>query len=381
MTVVELLAQIARRDNTRSEATLQADIRQLVLTAPLSLSAERRRHRGPGDPGRRPPADRYRGRQLPDRGQAGPRRRERPARCDRAARRLPDDPAERDRLPIRRHPHRRRRLAVRLSARGRGGRPAARGFGLQALADQAGPRVVSDLAGGRAGHGPGHPGDAAGDRAAAGGGKLGPRPRPRHAARALHAASRPSRRADEAAPLGPVADDRTRHPVRGQRRTLRRAHVPGEHGRDHRPCAGRLRSRVDRAGVAAERRQVRGERHRRRRRGRLLRLGRSRPRRRTVRPLAGPPRGPLPLAGGRRRRPQGALRVGHHGADPEASRRVLHARLARRADRLDHGRAAAGDNGSSIRRAAPGPSSSMRPGVTSPRPKRPVGPWRRHSPA
>ncbi len=40
MTVVELLAQIARRDNTRSEATLQADIRQLVLRAPLSLSAE-----------------------------------------------------------------------------------------------------------------------------------------------------------------------------------------------------------------------------------------------------------------------------------------------------------------------------------------------------
>ena len=40
MTVVELLAQIARRDNTRSEATLQADIRQLVLTAPLSLSDE-----------------------------------------------------------------------------------------------------------------------------------------------------------------------------------------------------------------------------------------------------------------------------------------------------------------------------------------------------
>src|SRR5947209_8499845 len=40
MTPVELLAQIARRDNTRSEATLQADIRQLVLTAPLSLSAE-----------------------------------------------------------------------------------------------------------------------------------------------------------------------------------------------------------------------------------------------------------------------------------------------------------------------------------------------------
>ena len=40
MTVVELLAQIARRDNTRSEATLQADIRQLVLMAPLSLSAK-----------------------------------------------------------------------------------------------------------------------------------------------------------------------------------------------------------------------------------------------------------------------------------------------------------------------------------------------------
>src|SRR5436189_3137025 len=40
MTVVELLAQIARRDPTRSEATLQADIRQLVLTAPLSLSAD-----------------------------------------------------------------------------------------------------------------------------------------------------------------------------------------------------------------------------------------------------------------------------------------------------------------------------------------------------
>src|SRR5262249_60059548 len=40
MTVVELVAQIARRDPTRSEATLQADIRQLVLTAPLSLKAE-----------------------------------------------------------------------------------------------------------------------------------------------------------------------------------------------------------------------------------------------------------------------------------------------------------------------------------------------------
>jgi hypothetical protein len=40
MTVAELLAQVARRDRKRSEATLQADIRQLVLTAPLSLSAE-----------------------------------------------------------------------------------------------------------------------------------------------------------------------------------------------------------------------------------------------------------------------------------------------------------------------------------------------------
>jgi len=38
MTVNELLAQIARRVKTRSEATLQADIRQLVLIAPLSLS-------------------------------------------------------------------------------------------------------------------------------------------------------------------------------------------------------------------------------------------------------------------------------------------------------------------------------------------------------
>lgn len=40
MAVAELLAQIARRDTSRSEATLQADIRQLVLTAPLSLAAE-----------------------------------------------------------------------------------------------------------------------------------------------------------------------------------------------------------------------------------------------------------------------------------------------------------------------------------------------------
>ena len=40
MTVAELLAQIAKRDNTRAEATLQADIRQLILTAPLSLSDE-----------------------------------------------------------------------------------------------------------------------------------------------------------------------------------------------------------------------------------------------------------------------------------------------------------------------------------------------------
>ncbi len=40
MIIDELLAQIARREPTRSEATLQADLRQLVLTAPLSLSAE-----------------------------------------------------------------------------------------------------------------------------------------------------------------------------------------------------------------------------------------------------------------------------------------------------------------------------------------------------
>ena len=40
MTLVELLARIARREPTRSVATLQADIRQLVLTAPLSLSAD-----------------------------------------------------------------------------------------------------------------------------------------------------------------------------------------------------------------------------------------------------------------------------------------------------------------------------------------------------
>ena len=38
MTIAELLAQIARRDQTRSEATLQADLQQLILTAPLSLS-------------------------------------------------------------------------------------------------------------------------------------------------------------------------------------------------------------------------------------------------------------------------------------------------------------------------------------------------------
>ncbi len=38
MTLVELLAQIAHLDKNRSEATLQADIRQLMLTAPLSLS-------------------------------------------------------------------------------------------------------------------------------------------------------------------------------------------------------------------------------------------------------------------------------------------------------------------------------------------------------
>jgi SAM-dependent methyltransferase len=38
MTVAELLTQITRRDGGRSEATLQADIRQLILTAPLSLS-------------------------------------------------------------------------------------------------------------------------------------------------------------------------------------------------------------------------------------------------------------------------------------------------------------------------------------------------------
>lgn len=38
MTLAELIAQIAKRDATRSEATLQADIRQLLLTAPLSLT-------------------------------------------------------------------------------------------------------------------------------------------------------------------------------------------------------------------------------------------------------------------------------------------------------------------------------------------------------
>ena len=40
MSIVDLLAQIARRDRMRTEATLQADIRQLILTAPLSLSAD-----------------------------------------------------------------------------------------------------------------------------------------------------------------------------------------------------------------------------------------------------------------------------------------------------------------------------------------------------
>ncbi len=40
MTAAELLAQIARRDPSRSEATLQADIRQLILSAPLALTAE-----------------------------------------------------------------------------------------------------------------------------------------------------------------------------------------------------------------------------------------------------------------------------------------------------------------------------------------------------
>lgn len=38
MTILDLLTQIARRDTKRSEATLQADIRQLILRAPLSLS-------------------------------------------------------------------------------------------------------------------------------------------------------------------------------------------------------------------------------------------------------------------------------------------------------------------------------------------------------
>lgn len=40
MSIVELLTQISRRDKARSEATLQADIRNLILTAPLSLSAD-----------------------------------------------------------------------------------------------------------------------------------------------------------------------------------------------------------------------------------------------------------------------------------------------------------------------------------------------------
>lgn len=38
MTLTELLTQIARRDRQRSEATLQADIRNLILMAPLQLS-------------------------------------------------------------------------------------------------------------------------------------------------------------------------------------------------------------------------------------------------------------------------------------------------------------------------------------------------------
>jgi hypothetical protein len=41
MTLVELVAQIDRRDPKRTEATLQADIRQLLLTAPLWLKADR----------------------------------------------------------------------------------------------------------------------------------------------------------------------------------------------------------------------------------------------------------------------------------------------------------------------------------------------------
>ncbi len=185
MIIDELLAQIARRDPHAVRGDAPGGYPATGPDGAAVAFGRGRRHRGPGDSGRRPPADRHRGRKLPDRGQAGSLGRERPARCDRATGRLPGGPAEGDRLPIRRHPHRRRRLAVRLPARRGGGRAAARGLGLQALADQAGRRVVPDLAGGRAGHGPGHPGDAAGDPAAAGGGKLGPRPGPRDAARTL----------------------------------------------------------------------------------------------------------------------------------------------------------------------------------------------------
>src|SRR4051794_556644 len=38
MALPELVAQIAKRDTARTEATLQADIRQLLLNAPLSLT-------------------------------------------------------------------------------------------------------------------------------------------------------------------------------------------------------------------------------------------------------------------------------------------------------------------------------------------------------
>ncbi len=350
----------------RSEATLQADLRQLVLTAPFSLSAEDVVTADLETPvGVRRRIDIEVGSCLIE------------VKRDLAVGGVLEEAKKQlaDYLEARQKETGCRYVGIltdgadwRCVCRRGGDRPAARGLGLPPR-DPAGCRVVPDLAGGRAGHGPGRPGDPEGDPATAGGGEFGPRPGPRHAAGSLHAAPRPSRRADEAAALGPAADDRPGHPVRGQGRAVRRAHVPREHGRGHRPRAGRLRPGGDRAGVAAQRRQVRGERHLGRRRGGLLRLGRPRPGRRAVRPVAGPPRGPLPLAEGRRRCPEGALRVGHHGGDPQAPGRVLHARLARRADRRDRDRGAAQNPDARPIVRLGEPSSSTGSGATSRRPR------------
>ena len=232
-------------------------------------------------------------------------------------------------LRLHRGPGTGRRGGRRRPAGRRAGRPRR----LRSPRESRRRRGADRLGGGRAGHRAGRPGHAGGDPPPPRGRQLRPRPGPRHAVVPLPPAPRPPGRPHEAATLVPSAHHRLRHPVPRQRRAVRGAHVPRRHRGGHRPRPRGLRPGRRPAAVPGERLGVRGTGHRRRRGGGLLRLARARGGRRPLRPRAGPADRPVPLGPRRRGRPEGPLPVRHQRGDPQAARRVLHARLAGRTRR------------------------------------------------